>query len=407
MQRIFTFSLLLILNCVVSAQSSNQQTGSQPIIQTTRTKEDRFAQQLRDRASDTDPHLPSTDQNNRSQRNFTGNASYPVMPFTPEIKSLSENKLSNISSIKIIDVRFDQEKVGFLPVNNELQKKGYSVFGFNIAPNLSAWLKEAYFENKLQLDTTTNRQLLVVLKKFWFSNDVQKPYTVSNPPLRTTLHYHFELFSSIDIGYYPQRSISGEISTLYNKGLSYTHLTDSFLLILQKEMLYADYKNKETETNWQSPVDFNENYNKRMHIVSELENKPPGLYNSFEDLLKGTPGTDSIEINIKYNNYDVAPIYGCQLTAFKDGVHYPLNNSWGYYNGKILFINIGNGFFVRLYRTNDQYIFYHLKNIQQDRIKKDLLERIRIGDNDYLMLRDFTKAFAFTYQLDLDTGKLY
>lgn len=404
MARILTFSLLLLLNINVYGQSDVIPNGV-PTYEVSR--EHMFAQMLRDRAADTDPHLPNGNYYNRNRSNFKGNANYPILPFTPLIKNQMGSILTDVSTIKIIDVRFDQEKVGFLPVNNELQRNFYSVLGLNIDPSLITWLKKGYFENHLILDTNSKRELLVVLKKFWFTNDVRKAYSVSNPPLYTTLHYDLEIYTSIDINYYPQRSISGELSTLYGKGNSYSSLTDSFLVKLKNEIIDSDFKTKETEANWQSPIDFNDHFNNRMRLVKDLENRPPGLYYKFEDLLNGAPITDSVEITVKYNNFDMGSIYACQLIAFKEGVHYPANNAWGYYDGKTFFVNTGNGFFVKLYKTNDQFIFYNLKNIQQDRIKKGILENINIGDNEYFMLRDYTKAFAFTFQLDLETGKLF
>jgi len=404
MVRILTFSMLIL--CISSYAQWDVIPNGVPTGKL--LEQDRFAQMLRDKAADNDPHLPKGYNFNSTPSNFTGNVNYPILSFSPLIKNEKGSLLANISSIKIIDLRFDQDKVGFLPMDNDLQRKFFNrIMGLNIGPSLLNWLKQGFFENHLTLDTNSKRQLQVVLKKFWFTNDIRKTYTVSNPPLFTTLHYDLELFTSLDIGYYHQRSIAGELTASYNNGASFSSLTDSFLVKLKNEILSADFASKETEVNWQSPIDFNDHFNNRMRLVKDLENRPPGLYNSFEDLLSGSPATDSVEMTVKYTNFDMSPLYACQLIAFKNGVHYPVNNAWGYYSYGSFYINTGNGFFVKLYRTKDQYIFYHLKNLQEDRIKKAILEKINFGDNEYLMLRDYTKAFAFTFQLDLETGKLF
>jgi hypothetical protein len=100
-------------------------------------------------------------------------------------------------------------------------------------------------------------------------------------------------------------------------------------------------------------------------------------------------------------------LYACQLNAFKDGQHIASNKSWGYFDGFSLFVNTGNGFYIKLIRSKDDYVFFDLKSIRQDQIKSTILDGIQIGNSPYPLLKDYTKAYALTYQLDLDTGKLY
>jgi hypothetical protein len=109
----------------------------------------------------------------------------------------------------------------------------------------------------------------------------------------------------------------------------------------------------------------------------------------------------------KFTNYDRVPLYACIITGFKEGLPMSCNRSWGYFDGIDLFTNAGSGFFIKLKRSKENYIFYNLKNIQQDNIKKDILEGMKFGETPYLLMRDYTKIFTLTYQLDPETGKLY
>jgi len=110
---------------------------------------------------------------------------------------------------------------------------------------------------------------------------------------------------------------------------------------------------------------------------------------------------------MKYNNYDRIPLYACQLVAFTPGQRQSSKESWGYFDGTSLFLNTGAGFFIKLIRTKEDYVFFHLKNIREDRIKQDILEGIQIGSSSYQVIRDYTKGFALTFQMDTETGQLY
>lgn len=358
------------------------------------------------------------DKNNYLDQNLNGlpnkspnlsslTSAYPIVGISLENHSTDTILLSSVGSIKLIDARFDNDKVGFLPLKNEIQKNGYNVAGLEINKKPAGWLKEDFFEKNIITDSNSKRQLVIVIRNFWFSNTANELYTVSNPRLLTTLHYKFDVYSSIDFGYYPQRKIEGSFTGLHGKGYVYNELVDSLLSLLKKDLRKENFAAKETESNWQSPVDFNDYYNTRIRQASHFEKMPKGLYQTYTDFLEGHVISDSIELTKKYTNYDQSPLYACELTAFRNGLHQPSNQSWGYFNGTSLFLNAGNGFFIRLINSKQDHVFFHLKNIQEDRIKKDMLDGIRIGDSPYMLLKDYTKAFALTYQLDLETGKLY
>ena len=297
--------------------------------------------------------------------------------------------------------------MSFLPVTNDVQKKGYIALGLQINQSLNDWLKNVFIERTITTDSNSKRQLLIVVKKCWFSNSANQPYTAANPKILTSLDYRFEIYTSLDIGYYPQKVINGRFLTGYNNGKAYAELTDSLLAILKKELLPMNFSAKETEANWQSAVDFNDYYNERNRKTAHFEKAPNGLYESYADFLDKKPASDSVDMIVKYTNYERVPLYACQLEAFNEGQHIPSHKSWGYFDGTSLFVNTGNGFYVKLIRSKNDYVFFDLKSIRQDQIKSSILEGIQIGGTSYQLLKDYTKAYALTYQLDMDTGKLY
>lgn len=341
------------------------------------------------------------------QRGVFSLTRYPIIGFVPKSGFSDTFSMAGLKSIKLIDARFDNYKVGFSPVGYALQKKGYNTLGLQIDKTPADWLRGKFMQFGISSDTGSHRQLTIVLQKFWFSNSAIDRYTATNPKLTTTLHYHFDIYTSLDIGYYPQRKFAGTLTELYNNGDAYNELADSLLALLKKEVFTNSYAAKETETNWLSPVDFNNYYNKRFKILAHLEKKPKGVYETYNDFLANKPISDSVEMIVKYNNYGRAVTYACQLTSFKDGQTFSCNKSWGYYDGVSLFVNTGNGIFIKLIRTKEDFVFYYLKNFNEERIKPDLQESIIIGKASYQVLKDYKKAFGLTYQLDYDTGKLY
>ncbi len=365
-------------------------------------------QLLIDKNNYKDPQLFNTQSGTNNPINLNSLLNiYPIVGFTPGSGLTETVSLKSINNIKLIDARFDTEKIGFLPVGNDLQKKGYTSIGIQINKDMLNWLREDFINKNIVTNDTSNRQLVMVIQKFRISNSAVEHYTVSNPKLITTLQYQFDIFSFINQGYYPQKKISGSISTLYNNGNALQQLTDSILSKLRTELESFNFKAKETETNWQSPVDFNDYYNTRFRTASHFENSPKGVYASYQDFLNKKPICDSTEMIKKFTNYDRVLLYACILTGFKDGSQISCNQSWGYFDGTNLFVNAGSGFFIKLIHSRENYIFFNLKNIQQDNIKKDILEGMKFGETPYLLLRDYTKVFALTYQLDPENGKLF
>ncbi|MDB5210014.1 MAG: hypothetical protein JWQ30_841 [Sediminibacterium sp.] len=402
------FGLLFLLLCAHADAQQRRSTGNStsptPVNYNSPTK----GQLLVDKNN-------YADQNSATALKKTGTAPYapstsnPFSIFSIPTKNTKPDTMLAMpaGSIILIDARADNEKVGFMPLESDMQKKGYTTVGLQLDKKLSGWFKDNFIEKNISIDSNHPRHLEIMIRKFWFSNGVSELYSVANPKLRTTLYYQFDVYSSFNLGYYPQQKITGSFTTLYDKGNAYNELTDSLFAVLRKELHRQNLEVKEVDSNWQSPIDFNDYYNSKMRQVSHFEQMPRGLYATYQDFLEKNISGDSVELVKQYSNYDRAEMYACQLTAFKDRQHIPSNKSWGYYDGSFLFLNTGNGFFVKLIRSKENFNFYHLRNIQQDRIKQDILSGINIGNTSYRLLKDYTKAFALTYQLDTDTGILY
>ena len=330
------------------------------------TPEQRANQEKVNRGTNQNPQMMgaflANNASNSSSRYYT------ILSYRPPVSLEDNPEPSPVYSIKLIDGRFDVNKVSFLPVINDVQKKGYTSLGLQLGSSLTGWLKNYLIERTLAIDSNSKRQLLIVVKKCWFSNNANQPYTLVNPKLITTLNYHFEIYTSLDIGYYPQKAIRGSISTVYDGGKAYDALSDSLLYVLKRELTHLNFSAKETEANWQSPVDFNDYYNERIRKVAHLEKIPKGLYESYTDFLDQKPVCDSVDMVVKYTNYERVPLYACQINAFRDGQHVASNKSWGYFDGASLFVNTGNGFYIKLTRAQDDYVFFNLKNIRQGQI---------------------------------------
>ena len=362
---------------------------------------------LGDMKNYTDPKLFSTNGNGSGSNASIGYASFPLFKFSPKVIKAETTIPIPVSTLKIIDARFDVDKVTFMPVNTDIQKKGFSIMGMQIAPTLSGWLKDAFADNYFDTDSNSSRNLVMAIKKFWFSNSANQVYTFSNPALLTTLNYEFDIYTYLSAGYYPQKKIQGILTTYHKNGDSYTVLTDSLLTILKKEIAGLNFTLKEKETNWLSPVDFNDYYKERISKKNNNEKIVTGVYETFSDFLEKKVSSDSVDMITKYSNLGISDVFACQINAFKSGVHIPVNQSWGYFDGKSLFVNAGSGFFIKLNHSDNGYEFISLKGLQKEAIKKYVLAGLKIGNSDYLVLKDYSKAYALTFQLDMDTGKLY
>jgi hypothetical protein len=332
---------------------------------------------------------------------------FQMAVLNPSLLYTDTIQLNQVGKIKMIDVRPDQSKVGFLPADNNFKRKGIQSVGLQIQQSPLKWLSQHFINNYVLTDSNNNRQLILVLKKCWFSNNALTIYKSQNADLITTLQFSVDAYTSDGAGYYPQKKTEGAISVAYNKGQAYNTLLDSLLRILKKEVFNNRYAAKETAASMILAADFNEYYNKNKQLITQSATAPKGMYLTYTDFLNGNIYSDSVEVNKKYDNAGRTQLYACEFSVIKNGVPQSCNKAWGYYEENSLYLNTGNGFFIRLMRSGYNFMFFNLNNLNRDYIKSTLMSSITIGESAYSVIREYSRITPLTYQLDPYTGKIY
>jgi hypothetical protein len=332
---------------------------------------------------------------------------YPVAALVPKTNFSDALLLAGLKGITLLEARPERNIVGFTPIDELSTETGYPLVGLQITGTPVEWLQESFNRKNIIPDTTSERQLVVVLQKFWFSHSASERYTSKNPKLLTTLYYHFDIYTSNGALYYPQSTFSGSVADLFDNGNAYNVLTDSLLALLKKKILSVEYNVKETASNQVLAADFNNYIAGSGKKILHPEEIPIGVYATYNDFLAKAPVSDTVAIDVKYNNRDMSDLYACQLTAFRNGEPHSCYKYWGYFDGSSLFVNAGNGIYVKLVYTNDDFVFFYLRKLFDGDIKPHLLNSMQIGNSSYDILERYARAFNLTYQLDYDTGKLH
>ncbi|MEI7629325.1 MAG: hypothetical protein WCJ80_13875 [Bacteroidota bacterium] len=334
--------------------------------------------------------------------------SYPIVIFNPQITQTDSIRLPEIQKIRIIDGRFDIKKVGFFPSDHSFQEKSLFMVGLQLQGNLAGWLKDNFIDKNLVIDSnnTSNRELVILLKQFWYSFSANTALNAKTNFI-STLHYRFDIFSSKDAGYYPLKKMEGTFSAIYNDSKVYNLLTDSLLLSLKKLVTKLPYASFEKEKNWIAPADFIDYCNKDLKRIQKIEENKKGLYASYEDFIGNKPIADSIVMVKKYNNSGFTTIFACQIAPYQKGEPLSGTKAWGYYDGVSLFVNIGNGFYIKLILSGEDYLFLFLKNMGYDKIKTEMQDHLFINDTPYKLLKNYTKQYSLVYKLNYENGKLF
>jgi hypothetical protein len=131
-----------------------------------------------------------------------------------------------------------------------------------------------------------------------------------------------------------------------------------------------------------------------------------GVYPTFQDFLQQKPIIDSIDI-IPYRDYYDREIVAAHLGIIKNGLTEPCSKYWGYFDGRYLFYNTGNGYFVRMFPVDGQFVFADLQQVALNTKKKSITSEILIGKTTYDIIKDYGKAYHLFFQLNYEDGKLY
>lgn len=352
---------------------------------------------------------PFVKSGNKSLDNIanTLNKFFPIVNLNITTAASSFN-LSQINTIRLFDVRSDQQKTGFFPINLALKKQGINTVGITVNQSPLVWLKNWLETIPLSIDTTTSRRLILVLRDCWFSQDAFVHRHSANNSLITTLNYNIELFTQIENDYYPLKKLNGGFSLPYEEGKAYQRLMDTLQDLIEKKGF--DFEDGKIESN-KLKIDataFNAYLNEIRSKKMITLNPAKGVYESFEKFIEQAPFTDSAIVVKSYNMGEDIPTYATQIQPFINGMEKNSFGIWGYFDGKDLFYNTGNGLFIKLIKDNqNEYYFSHLNLFVRDNIKNSLLSGVKFGKSDYSIIKEYARISPLTYKLNLSDGKLY
>lgn len=371
-----------------------------------RAKEERLINEKR--INEIDKTNDLSRYNNSNKNIISTTVGFTVVEIIPQIHFNEQIDLKEIRQIKLIDVRSDISKVGYLPINLASKKKGIKTMGLQIKEGPLKWLTKYFIDPYINTDSTSERDLIIVFQKCWFTSSANEPYSASSPRLKTNLEYELEVYTLFNNLYYPQKKISGIFTEQYNEGKGINILIDSLLQVLKTEVFIKNYTTKETENSAITHSDFNNFYNQQLKRYKEIAKPIRGVYLTYKDFLNKKIYADSIELIKKYDNIGSTGIYATEINAHKEGESVSCNKAWGYSDGANLFVNNSNGFFIRLTHIgNSSYIFNNINSLAFDRIKSPIKSSLQFGSSSYEIIKDYSRATPLTYQLDLITGKLY
>ncbi len=352
---------------------------------------------------------PISKSGNSSQNNFLNkvNNYFPIVNLDITTSNSTIN-LSQVSAIRLFDVRSDQQKTGFLPIILPLKKQGFDVIGLTINQSPLVWLKNWLEKIPLSTDTISTRKLIFVLRDCWFSQDAFVHRHSANNSLLTTLNYNIELFTQVENDYYPLKKLNGEFSSPFEEGKSFQLLMDSLQQLIEKKGFNVIDGKSEINKLKIDATTFNAYLNEIRLKKTFAMNPVKGVYESFEKFIDQAPFADSAVVIKSYNLGENIPTYATQIQPLINGMEKNSYGIWGYFDGKDLFYNTGNGLFIKLIKDNQNgYFFKNLNLFLRDNIKSTLLSSVKFGKSDYSIIKEYARISPLTYKLNLSDGKLY
>jgi hypothetical protein len=328
---------------------------------------------------------------------------FPIQPLRSDDEiillnadSTSANVLLPCSKISFIDSRDDTSKLGYYPI--------YKQFPNNIrlAQNLDVWLKKQ-FETLFSVDDNSPRQLLVAVQKFWFSPEAYEQFSLMKQKLRIALYYQIEIYSRIGQVYYPQKKLKGSFSSVFREQPTYQSLADSLFSLLHKQLAAIKYTAREIDKYAIDSITLTSHYqDKKKNIPSAYIRR--GVYASYHDFLNQKIIGDSVEIHQRSTE---SHFLSGSLGVYVNGEIQSCRNHWGYFDGRFLYVNTGNGLFMIMRRLKNQFVLMDLRTIALQPKKKIYTQDVFVGNSEYRYLKDFAKTYYLFYQLDLENGGLY
>jgi hypothetical protein len=304
------------------------------------------------------------------------------------------------TEVEVIDNRYDNSKQGFYPIYKSAPK----IITFD--QPLSLWL-QGQLDQMLQLQPdSSTRKLVLVVQKFWFGNTTVQKFTPFKQNLEVSLYFKVELFSTSKDVYYPLKRIDRNFTKTFNDQDGYRQLIDSFFETLQKELREIDYAAKEKTQQaltHDRVTGYLQNKVDRMMLAKRIKR---GVYETFNDFINQKIMGDSVEL-VTYHDYSGRQTVACHVGVYLKNFLQPCNKCWGYFDGRFLFINVGEGFFIKLTPWYNQFVLADLQQIVYAKKKKPFISEIQISTSAYDVIKDFAKAYHLFFQLDYDDGRIY
>jgi hypothetical protein len=181
-------------------------------------------------------------------------------------------------------------------------------------------------------------------------------------------------------------------------------LVDSLVHTLQTELPGINIESRESSKTILSEIKVDDYVTKKTAKIPKRILY--GVYPTYEDFLNQKSITDSIDI-IPYKDYFERNVVAAHLGIIKNGLVEPCSKYWGFFDGRFLFLNTGNGFFIRMFPVNNQFVFADLQQIAMNTKKKSITSEAMIGHSPYDIIKDFGKTYHLFFMLNYEDGKLY
>lgn len=344
-------------------------------------------------------------------------------------KEVSSNSLSNsIHSVNVIDFRDDTAAVGYhylkegdarrylvqpgtLPKNkhNDAWSKVYHCLP-SLSTGFTAWINE-YLQCKK--NESAKNKLLIVVKKFWLSSEADEIRFENDKKGKAINGWDagvlckIEFFLEKDSMFFPLYKIDSVFTFKERlndyRGTRFVDNAASFVTSVLKSSL-----EKFTIINMDEIIakrkrlsfdDINRGFSKRINIpVLNAVGFKKGAYKNFEEFKLNTP-------SIAWYQLREGP--GGDILYIKEGdSEFPTRNTWGFCDGKDVFINSGDKY-SKLVRKENTFYFFGVKGMTQ-KTKNDFWTSSALN----YMSGNGPKKTVYKldlkyYQVDMDTGEVY
>lgn len=310
-------------------------------------------------------------------------------------------------SLKILDYRNDTSISGFDEYYNPVNfKTGYLTFENGFAEAASKYLKTF-----ITYDSTASKHLLMVIRKFWFSEHIENDSIYDKDerlqkPLLPGIKAVFEFYSVQDGFYSPLKRFDTTIIKSKELSVIATDITKQSLTASIKsvvKLVANEKKNPVRKLSFQQVDSFSNTF-KNMGIL-QTPNYIKGVYLSYDEFKKNNPSV---------KNYELRKTPKAHVLFVKDdnGNEYPIRKIWGFCDGTTVYIKSADMYF-KLEKNNNNFYAKAIKALTKRSTINlaDLAGAVAIGaiggQTPFVGSGTKEKVELQLMQLDLETGILY